>query len=919
MMLILGVGVLAQQPTPPEAEYPYRRDIEKGKFDRAADKILRHISRDASSLELHYAAFQLFSHPGYPGHCYDSAYNHLLQVRSIYSRADAKYLDRWARDSYSSALIDHSLATLCRKALMLADSVRTPDAYQHFLAYYTQASDALRDSAIASRDTLEFRLAQSAGTLEMVEAFILRRPSSYLVSDAIRLRDSLAFDIANRQHTTVAYDMFRNAYPRSYLYAQATDSVYAIDYRDCLRHDAEQYYRSYASRYPQSPYAALSVWHADSIEYHREVDTTRWQSVIEYLDRHGRPGWQDSALHVLTRYALAHRHVQSASQLAHRLSPGSHDHTLVARFLHQAYITKSINNFHRFYLQFPTLMSAQQRHHDSLAFVANQVYQPSIADSCIRAVAPSHEALAMLRTLIQPDISRGRYADALASAEKYATYFSDDYDYQRMLVSLSTQASSRTNVTAFPMQVNSISGNETAPMLSADGQTLYFTANHRTDNIGSDDIFVARRKGKGWGMAQIEMDLSHTYGSERVHSVSPDGNRLLIAQGSSLSIAQRISDGWQMERIMPNVGPDKEVLEASLAANGRVLMLSVRSTTEREIDSSLNLYVSLLSQEGEWLPAIELGPTVNTPFAEYQPFLHPDMRTLYFMSGSHGALSQADLFMTTRLDDTWRHWSTPINVSRQLNADPYDQHYTINSDGNKCYFTHLNNNHQEMCIQDLPVTVRPQPVYTINGTVRDLDGQPVDATVFYEDPVTGQLLGQCQTDPKRGTYTLLLPLGRRYSVYVHHVDYFPASQQIDLTDQHQRAAEEIDFVLTPLQLMIDQGASAQLRGVSFDVANPQFSVTAQAELKRLAHLIRDNGYQVEISVHVEGNVGDAENLALTQLRANAIRDYLLQLGCRSSDISARGYGSDRPLTISNQVSSATARPQSRRVEVRLSE
>lgn len=915
--LLLCLGAWAQQPA--QAEYPYRRDIEKGKYDKAAEKILRHVDRDPNSLELHYAAFQIYAHSGFPGCNFDSAYTHLLQVRTIYNRAEAKLLDRWSRDSYSSALIDYDMLQLCRQALRRADSIRTPDAYQHFLSYYALASDALRDSAIASRDTLEFGLARQSGALDMVQAFILRRPSSLLVADAMRLRDSLAFADADRQHTTAAYDLFRNAYPRSDLYQRATDSVYAIDFRDCLLHNGEQYYRSYASRYPQSPFAPLAVWNADSIEYYREVDTANWQSVIQYLDRHARRGWQDSALHKLAFYALRHHHVAAASQVATRLAPGSHDHSLIAHFLHQAYLSQSVNNYPRFYAQFPNLMSAQQRQRDSLAFVLNQYYQPSLADSCIRAIAPCHEAYQMLLDLIRPDIDRGRFGQAQATAESYATYFADDYNYQRLLTTLATQSSSRSDAVGLPFQVNSPKGNEYLPYPTADQQTIYFTAEGRTDNIGRMDVYSARRKGKGWGMATLEMELSHTYGDERVLSVSPDGNRLLLDHGGVLHVAQRQSDGWLLSKVDIPLAENQQLVDVSLSANGRVLMLALVSATERELDPSLNLYVSHLSQEGDWQTPIELGSVVNTSFSECQPFLHPDMRTLYFVSNAHGAMGGADLFMTTRLDDSWTRWSTPVNVRRQIQGSASDQHFVVSADGQRCYFSRQSSGSSDIFVQDLPVSVRPQPLATISGTVRDCQGKPVDCTLYCEDPVTGQVLCQCQTDPVQGTYTMLLPLGRRYSIYVHHVDYFPTSFQVDFTDQQQRLSVTQDFSLTLLDVMTEQGQTAVLKGVSFDVANAQFSVTSQAELKRLARLVRENHYRVEISCHVEGNVGDADNLALTQLRANSLRDYLVEQGCRPADISARGYGSDRPLTVSNQVSSATAKPQSRRVEVLLAE
>ena len=98
--------------SPPEAEYPFKRDIEKGKYDKAEEKIRRRIGRDSANLELHYAAYRLYSDADYARRNLDTAYWHLTRVRYLYAHADEKKLERWARDSYSGARIDYDICRL---------------------------------------------------------------------------------------------------------------------------------------------------------------------------------------------------------------------------------------------------------------------------------------------------------------------------------------------------------------------------------------------------------------------------------------------------------------------------------------------------------------------------------------------------------------------------------------------------------------------------------------------------------------------------------------------------------------------------------------------------------------------------------------------------------------------------------------
>ena len=61
LLTLLPSLAAAQEPLePPEAAYPYRRDIEKHKFDRAEQKLFKHLRRDTNNLELNYAAYRLF-------------------------------------------------------------------------------------------------------------------------------------------------------------------------------------------------------------------------------------------------------------------------------------------------------------------------------------------------------------------------------------------------------------------------------------------------------------------------------------------------------------------------------------------------------------------------------------------------------------------------------------------------------------------------------------------------------------------------------------------------------------------------------------------------------------------------------------------------------------------------------------------
>ncbi|MCQ2281901.1 MAG: OmpA family protein [Bacteroidales bacterium] len=905
---------------PPEAEYPYRRDIEKLKFDKAADKILRHLSRDSNNLECHYAAYQLYSNAAFSQFSPSKAYDHLCRVRDAYTYADERQVERWSRDSYSGALIDYGIRRVCGLALHIADSLRTPDAYQFFLSYYSLAPADLRMAATRSRDTIEFAFARNAGTLAMMQAFIDRRPGSVLIPAAEAVRDSMVFVDADRQHTVTSYQMFCTSYPQSHLYSRAMDSVYTLDFRDVRFFDAEQYYRSYAQRYPLSPYNSQSIWYADSIEYYRSTTPNRWMSYVEYLDNSNRISWRDTALDHLSRFALLHHHVDAATHAALRFSPEVDDSPLrqsVGHFLRQAYMGTSVNNFARFYQRFPHLLPHQMRDHDSLAVEANANYDYRQIDSCIRAVAPCHEAFIMLQQLLKDHIDHNRFSAAIDIAKQYAPHFRSSTEYLKLLSTLASDMTGGGRSAALSAVINTPKGDEFAPVISADSRTLYFAGKNRPENIGGEDVFVATRNSAGgWSSPSLEMDLSHTYGNEAPISISTDGNTLLLYQTGVLYQADRTANGWRVAKLPQIFNNASWQSDACLAANGRAILFAALGRTDREVDSSLNLYISIMDDRGNWGQPFELGESVNTPFDERSPYLHPDMRTLYFSSEGHGSMGQMDVYVTTRLDDSWTRWSEPINIGRDINTTGDDWGYKVTTDGSKAYFSRREQS-QNIYTVTLPDVARPQPVATLSGTLRDQAGRPLSATLCWEDPVSGRLLGQCPSDPVKGTYMLILPLGAEYNLFVRHPDFFPECRRVDLTDFSSAQSQVCDFDLVPIIQMTENGTSVVLQGISYQLSGARYTDNSQAELLRLASYLSRHGYHAVIEVHVDGNVGDADNLILTQQRADGLLEFLVEHGVSRSQLTVIGKGSDVPLTISHKVSSRTVKPQSRRTTLTL--
>ena len=79
----------------------------------------------------------------------------------------------------------------------------------------------------------------------------------------------------------------------------------------------------------------------------------------------------------------------------------------------------------------------------------------------------------------------------------------------------------------------------------------------------------------------------------------------------------------------------------------------------------LDLYISRKDQKGEWGPAVNLGPEVNTQFNEDRPFLLNNGKTLFFASQGHSSMGGFDIFQSNL--QTNNLWSKPENIGYPLN------------------------------------------------------------------------------------------------------------------------------------------------------------------------------------------------------------------------------------------------------------
>ena len=122
-----------------------------------------------------------------------------------------------------------------------------------------------------------------------------------------------------------------------------------------------------------------------------------------------------------------------------------------------------------------------------------------------------------------------------------------------------------------------------------------------------------------------------------------------------------------------------------------VIILAVQRS---ETNGQRDLYVSFWNGEYATEP-VNMGGVINSSLEESSPYLACDNKTLYFASKGHNGYGGYDIFMTTRLDESWTNWSVPVNLGPAVNGHMDEEFFSITHCGRYAIFTKQMNVHNE--------------------------------------------------------------------------------------------------------------------------------------------------------------------------------------------------------------------------------
>ncbi len=449
-------------------------------------------------------------------------------------------------------------------------------------------------------------------------------------------------------------------------------------------------------------------------------------------------------------------------------------------------------------------------------------------------------------------------------------------------INLVNGSDENTSVTRLGIKINS-DYREFRPLVTPDGNTMFFSRQYHPGNIGGtddpEDIWYSEWNPitRKWGKAKnIGFPLNNK-GPNFVCSITPNGDLLLGNQYkkngkmmAGVSISYYKNQKWTAP-IALNIENDYNISDKGnyfLSNSGEVLLMSV---TRGDTHGDRDIYVSFKKRNGDWSEPKNIGSTVNTASVESSPFLTSDDKTLYFSSDGFAGFGSSDIYVTTRLDDSWKRWSKPENLGPKINSKQEDLYLNVLETGSHAYISKsVGDDDFDIYRIKSPMFFNP-PDLDQNVTLITLDTDSAITTSF-DNPVPKPAKVTVQLQ-KPGTNDLVSP-----AISIHK----------------------------------------RVGNIYFKFNKTDMHLESIAKLKKVEDILLSNPTKILTIIGHTDYVGTGKyNQELSKKRANVAAKFLIDRGIDPLRIKCIGMGTSRPLASNDDE--LEGRELNRRVEFKFSE
>ncbi len=442
---------------------------------------------------------------------------------------------------------------------------------------------------------------------------------------------------------------------------------------------------------------------------------------------------------------------------------------------------------------------------------------------------------------------------------------------------------------------------EVCPIISPDGNTLYFDRKLHPENTGEnklDDIWLADHSTGNWNTVMNIRTPLNNADANFLCSISPDGNYALLGgtyggKGPGIALATRTAAGWSVPkpvqiRDFVNLNTYNEFY---LGADGTTLVMSIENSESLGLR---DLYVSFLQADGTYSKPENLGKQLNTAGDEMSPFLAADGKTLYFSTNGYPGYGGPDIFMSKRNDASWTNWTEPVNLGNNVNSPDFDVYYSIDAKGEYAYFSSSYTSKTNLDIFRIKLSPQAQPenVVWLKGMVSDrTTNEFISANIEVYDINDSLLIGYSSSTPSTN-YAVLIPDNSLRKIRISADGYYGSDTTILVYDVPVFTEIIQNFSLIPQKT----GVIIEMKNIEFEANSSILEDTSFAELDKVVRFLKENPLvSIEVRGHTNGLCGDDYCNSLSLKRAMAVVDYFVSQGISRDRLNSKGLGKTMPI------------------------
>jgi len=398
--------------------------------------------------------------------------------------------------------------------------------------------------------------------------------------------------------------------------------------------------------------------------------------------------------------------------------------------------------------------------------------------------------------------------------------------------------------------------NESTPVFTKDGNTMYFTRNN----------YVNRKLG-----SDIE-------------------NTILL---KILRATKDKNGNWGNIVEVPFNSDQYNVAHPALSSDEKYLYFA--SDMPGSFGNSDIFRVEILGDNQYGTPE-NLGNIINTAGRESFPYISKD-NVLYYSSDGIPGLGGLDIFAVKFNADG--STSKPVNIGMPGNSADDDFCFVFNSDSKIGFLT--SNRPGGKGKDDIYSFHEDKPLLfscqkNIKGIVKDAKTKAViaNAKVILSDKVMKEVgKDQSKTD---GTFTFEKVNCNDSHYYLRGEKEKYETAEVNVTVGKDEVVYEI--LLNPREVAIKKGMDLakvfEIKEIKFDYNKADIRSDAAVELTKIVEVMREYPkMKIDIRSHTDSRGADSYNLKLSDRRAKATLEWIVKQGIDRKRLKAKGYGETR--------------------------